>query len=426
MTLMPTNESVPEAAEVIVVGAGLAGLMCATVLQRSGVDVAVFEAGEQVGGRIRTDVVDGFLMDRGFQVLNPAYPAIQQHIDTEALGMQTFGSGSGVLGEKGMAILADPLREPQHIMDVARSGYLHPVDLLALARWAAPALGPVGTITSGKDTSRAEAMADAGLSGPLQHVVSAFMAGVLLEDDGSTSNAFTRLLLRMFALGSPGLPHRGMRALPEQLADRLRRPVHTGVTVRDVHDDGMRAQVRTDSGTSRADLVVIATSAPAATALVGIPATPMKGVVTDWFTMDEAPTDLPMLIVDGRGRNAGPIKNTAVVTAAAPSYAPPGRHLVQTSALMGPARSAPRVQEVRSHAAELYDVPTHEWTLVHRHEVPRALPIQPPPLVTRKPMRVSEHVIACGDHMDTASIQGAMVSGQRAARGFLHRRSRRP
>lgn len=413
-------------AEVIVVGAGLAGLMCATTLQRSGVDVMVVDGADEVGGRIRTDVVDGFLMDRGFQVLNPAYPAVQQHIDVDALGLQMFGSGAGVLREDGLAILADPLREPEHIVDVLRSGLLEPAELVALAKWALPSLGPVSRLTSGYDTTRADSMADAGLTGPLRRVVDAFVAGVVLEDDGSTSNGFTQLLMRMFALGSPGLPQRGMRALPEQLAERLDRPVRTGLRVNAVGDaaDG-GAEVATSGQTLKAELVVVATGAGAADDLLGIPAPRMKGVVTDWFTMDEAPTDLDMLIVDGR-QAAGPIKNTAVITAAAPSYAPAGKHLVQTSVLMADGAEALDLGTVRSHAAQMYGVPTGGWEHIHRHEVQHALPSQDAPLQTRKPMQVSAHVIACGDHMDTASIQGAMVSGQRAAQGYLRRRPQQP
>ncbi len=412
-------------AEVIVVGAGLSGLMCATVLQRSGVEVQVLEAADEVGGRIRTDVVDGFLMDRGFQVLNPAYPAVQQHIDVEALGLQMFGSGAGVRLPDRLAVLADPLREPEHIADLLRSGLLDPSELLALARWAIPSLGPVSRLTSGPDSTRADQMAEAHLRGPLRRVVDAFVAGVVLEDDGSTSNGFTQLLLRMFALGSPGLPQRGMRALPEQLADRLHQRVRTGHSVDGVREASDRAVVAVNGAELSADLVVVATGAPAADSLLGIPAPRMKGVVTDWFTMDDAPTDLDMLIVDGR-ESPGPIKNTALVTAAAPSYAPPGRHLVQTSVLMAHGAEAIDLDWVRAHASQLYGCPTQRWEHVHRHEVHHALPAQEAPLQTRKPMQISDHVIACGDHMDTASIQGAMVSGSRAAQGYLRRRPQRP
>ncbi|CAN5602132.1 NAD(P)/FAD-dependent oxidoreductase [soil metagenome] len=412
--------------EVIVVGAGLAGLMCATQLQDAGVDVVVLEAGEVVGGRIRTDVVDGFLMDRGFQVLNPAYPAVQEHIDIAALELQKFGSGAGVVRDDGTTVvLADPLREPGHLLDVLGSGYLDPSELIALARWAGRSLGPTSALTSGPDESRGAAMARAGLRGPLSRVVDAFVAGVVLEDDGSTSNNFAQLLMRMFAFGSPGLPRGGMQAFPQQLADRMTQPVRTNTAVHAIHDAQGHGQVQTEHGAVEADLVVMATGPQASAQLLGTAERQMKGVVTDWFTMPVAPSDLPMLIVDGRDR-PGPIKNTAVVTAAAPSYAPEGKVLVQTSALMRPGQQPPSVEDILAHAADMYAVPTQDWQLIHRHEVPHALPVQHPPLSTRRPLQVSDHVITCGDHMDTASIQGAMVSGTRAAHGYLRRRSQRP
>lgn len=411
--------------EVLVVGAGLAGLQCARTLSRAGVDVEVWEAGDEVGGRIRTDRVDGFLADRGFQVLNPAYPAVRLHIDVEALRLQSFGSGALVRREDRLAVLADPLREPGQVPALLRSGYLVPADLVALARWAAPALGPPGRLTAGADESDAVAMDRAGLTGPLREVVRTFLAGVVLEDEGSTSARYVKLLLRMFALGSPGLPVAGMQALPQQIADELPRPVRTGVPVSSVEDGHSGAVVRADGVSATARLVVVATGATAAERLVGVPAPPMKGVVTDWFTMPQAPQGPPMLVLEGRGPGSGPVKNAAVVTTAAPSYAPAGRHLVQASALMRTG-SVPTVQEVLTHTGDLYAVDTGEWELVLRHEVPQALPAQLPPLSTRRPMQVGDSIILAGDHVDTASIQGALVSGERAAQGWLRRRTSAP
>lgn len=416
------SDDVPTTCDVLVVGAGLAGLMCARTLQRAGLHVQVWEAADHVGGRIRTDEVDGFLMDRGFQVLNPAYPAVQQHIDMQALGLQAFGSGACVRRDDRLAVLADPRRELGHLPDVLRSGYLDPGQLVALARWAGPSLGPTGRLKHGPDASWGAGLDAAGLTGPLREVVEAFVAGVVLEDDGSTSNDFVRLQLRMFALGAPGLPREGMQALPEQLAAGLVHPVCTGVRVQAIEQGRSGATVRADGLSARSPFVVVATGARAAQELIGVPAPAMKGVVTDWFTMPVAPQAPPMLVVEGRGAAAGPVKNAAVVTAAAPSYAPPGRNLVQASALIRDgADGVPSTADVQRHAGELYGVDPGDWELVHRHEVPEALPAQPPPLRTRRPMQVSDSVVVCGDHVDTGSIQGAMVSGRRAAQGYLRR-----
>ncbi|MDQ3358025.1 MAG: FAD-dependent oxidoreductase [Actinomycetota bacterium] len=416
--------------EVLVVGAGLAGLQCAGTLERAGVDVQVVEAADGVGGRVATETVDGFLVDRGFQLLNPAYPAVRRWVDVDALGLQQFAAGVGVRREDRLedrlVVLADPRREPSRLVATLRSGLVRPAEVARLVRWLAPALGPPSRLTSGSgDLSLRESLDATGADGSLRHtVLDPFLAGVLLEDEGSSSAGFARLLLRSFLLGSPGLPREGMQALPRQLAGRLSRLVRTGVRVDRVDQGEGVATVHGEYGNLTARYVVVATGPAAAAELTGIPRPEVKGVVTHWFTTPQAPTDLPMLVLDGRQRWTGgvahgPVINTAVISAAAPSYAPPGRHLVQASSLLGGRRGIPGDAEVLAHLSGIYGVSVSDWELLARHDVPEALPAQPPPLVVRKPVRVSESVLVCGDHRDTASLQGALVSGQRTAQGLV-------
>ncbi|OLT39610.1 hypothetical protein BJF86_07065 [Serinicoccus sp. CNJ-927] len=409
-------------ADVVVVGAGLAGLTCARTLQDAGVEVRVLEAADAVGGRVRTDEVDGFLLDRGFQLLNPAYPMVQAHVDVAALGLQPFRAGLAARSDRTdtLLVMADPRREPQLIGQTMRSGKLHPSSLASLARWAAPAMRAEWALASGQDdVSRRESMDAAGLHGPLRRVVDTFLSGVLLEDDGSTSTAFTHLLSRMFALGRPALPERGMQALPEQLAAGLRTPVELGTEVTSV---GPRS-VRTAGGEEiSAELVVVATGAEAAAELTGHTAPEAKGVTTHWYAVPEAPMDQALLVIDQREAR-GPVINTAVMSNAAPSYAPPGRHLVQASSLLRPGQEPVSDQTVLTQVGGIYGVPTGDWELLRRDDIRYALPAQPAPLQERTALEVEPGLILAGDHVDTGSIQGAMVSGQRAAEGYLQRRS---
>ncbi|MBP1134873.1 phytoene dehydrogenase-like protein [Arthrobacter sp. PvP023] len=441
-----------DSCEVLVVGAGLAGLQCARELQAAGRDVQVWEADDDVGGRIRTEQVDGFLVDRGFQVLNPAYPAVRRWVDVGALELQPFGAGLGVRRDDGFAVLAHPLREPRLIARTVGSGIAKPRDAAALLRWAAPAFvrswgqyddggsRTAGRRTggSGRDVTLHRALDDARLSGELRRVVEQFFAGVLLEDDGSTSNDFALLLLRTFALGVPGLPRLGMQALPRQLAASLAAPVRTRTTVESIRREGGSMLVRAPGAELRAEQVVLATDPVSAGSLApgnndagapargaaagragrgGAPA--MKGVLTHWFAASEPPSRLNMLCLDAREPRGGPLVNTAVVSNAAPGYAPAGRHLVQTSALFGPGRPVPGDDEVRNHAAGIYGEDATHWELVARHEVPQALPAQPPPLGSPHPAEASPGLFLCGDYRATASIQGALESGHRAAQAIL-------
>ncbi|WP_406830178.1 FAD-dependent oxidoreductase [Pedococcus sp. KACC 23699] len=395
--------------DVVVVGAGLAGLTCAVALEARGLDVLVLEAAAEVGGRVRTEVVDGHLCDVGFQLLNPAYPAVRRLVDVDALRLQTFGAGVEVRrGGRGVtALLADPRREPTALLRTLASGLLAPGELAALARWAAPSLGPVRRLLDGPDTSLAESLDRTGVQGPLRReVLEPFLAGVLADDRGETSAAFVRLLLRSFLLGTPGLPAEGMRALPAQLAARLSRPVQVDSRA----TLGAGTTVRTPDGEVAARAVVVATDVAAAASLDVLRPAATNGLRTWWFsTTDPAPTSR-WLRVDGA---RGPVVNTAVVSDAAPTYAPPGRRLVQATTLT----TAPDDEGlVRREVGRLWSTSTERWDLLVRHDVGAALPFVAPPLVVRRPVALGGGRFVAGDHRDTSSIQGAMVSGRRAAR----------
>lgn len=418
--------------DVVVVGAGIAGLECARTLHAQGLTVRVVEASDGVGGRVRSDRIDGFTVDRGFQLLNPAYPAVRARVDVGALDLRPLLPGVAVRRDDRLALLADPRRAPRLLRSTLRSGYVRPRELVALARWAAPSLGPARRLVDGPDTTLARSLDRVGAHGAIRHeVLAPFLAGVLAEDDGTTSAAFVRLLVRMFLLGTPGVPAGGMAELPAQLARDLP-DVVLGTRVVAVERTGSEAgsaavRVRTEnvgagSGTVDARAVVVATDGVTAESLAAVRAPAMKGLVTHWYAVDEAPRRDAAIVVDGRrsgGRRPGPVVNAAVMSNAAPSYAPPGQHLVQVTCLLG--AEPPAEAEVRRQAGEMFGVSTMTWREITRHVVPGAPPAQPAPLAARQEVDLGGGVFVCGDHRDTASLQGALVSGARTAEAVRRR-----
>ncbi len=398
--------------DVLVVGAGMAGLVCATELVARGLEVRVLERAEHVGGRIRTDSIDGFRCDAGFQLLNPAYPQIKRLVDVDALGLQQFEAGVRVdLGERSV-VLADPRRAPRLLPATLRSGLVDLRDIVGLTRWAAGSvLAPQRSLRRA-DRSLSASWDAAGVSGRLRrHVLEPFLSGVLADDPAQASGNYVRLLIRSFLLGTPGLPRDGMQALPEQVACRLHTPVEPGIEVVGV---GPGPAVRTGEGTAHARVVVIATDLPSAVAMNLTPARITGSLTTWWFSTpsDEAVTGLPndrLLCVDGR---RGPVANTAVVSAAAPSYAPPGRGLVQLTALT---TEGVTDRVARSEAGRLWRTSAADWDLLVRHDISHALPVTRPPLEVRRDVDLGDGIFLCGDHQDTPSIQGAMASGHRTA-----------
>ena len=401
--------------DVLVIGAGLAGLQCARVLSRAGRSVAVVEANDEVGGRVRTEVVDGFRCDRGFQLLNPAYPDAKSQLDLSALDLQGFGRGIAVRGTNGVTELG---LDPRSLMRALHTPYADLRQLAAFARWAAPALGSVPRLLTAPDSTVAESFDAAGFHGPLRDdVVEPFLAGVLLEAAGTTSARFARLLIRSFAMGTPAVPALGISAIPRQLAAALPRPVELETRVTSMLREGASWVTQTPQGERAARVVVVATDPTTAATLAPVPVPTMKGVATWWFATDVVPTASTYLVVDARP-GAGPVINTAVMSNVAPSYAPAGRHLVQASALLVD-DVVPSEPAVRAHLASIYERDTTGWQLLTAHVIPDALPAMPPPTLVRKQIRFGDGLYVCGDHRDTASIQGALVSGRRTAEVIL-------
>jgi phytoene dehydrogenase-like protein len=404
--------------DVVVVGAGIAGLRCAGALRRRGLDVVVLERADGPGGRVRTDMVDGFRCDRGFQLINPSYPAVQRHVDLDALDLQVAGRGVRVVDADGRVhTLADPFRHPDlagaTVASAASLRLLRPKAVVGAARWALPAVGPVRRLQARPDAAVGDDWDRYGVTGPLRDsVLVPFLSGVLADADGATSDRYVRLVLRSFLRATPGVPADGMQALPDQLAASSGATLRYGVEVEDVDEQGSSVTVRTADGQSTvARAVVVAGDAVDAAALTGVDTSPMRGLATWWFAADPGLSDA-FLRVSGSG---GPLANTAVMSAIAPGYAPADRSLVQASAVL---TDGDPVDEavVRSELARLWQTSTSRWEMLKHNVIRRALPSQTPGLPVRRPQRVGERTVLAGDHRDTPSLQGAMVSGSRAAR----------
>jgi glycine/D-amino acid oxidase-like deaminating enzyme len=395
---------------IVVVGAGLAGLACAQRLTAAGLEVVVLEAADAVGGRVRTDEIDGFRCDRGFQLINPAYPALRRVVDLDQLDLRSFGAGVVVAGVDGRSVLADPRRLPRLLPGTLRSPVGSLRERVAFVRWALSCLLPVRRQLAAPDLRLADALDRAGISGELRTaVLDPFLAGVLADWEGTTSATFVRLLMRSFLLGSPAVPSTGISRLPELLAASL--PAGTVRLDQRVIDVGAE-HVRTADEEIRAEAVVVATAPRAAAELTGIPVPSTKPLTTFWHTAPRAPTTTKLLHLDGARR--GPLVNSAVLTNVAPGYAPPGRVLIASSTVSADGSAAAELA-VRRQAGLVYGIDTSDWELVSCQVIAEALPHQPPPLVLRQPARLAGGVFIAGDHRDTASIQGALVSGRRAA-----------
>ncbi len=397
--------------DVVVVGAGTAGLVAAIDLCRAGLDVRVVDRAPHCGGRVATDEVDGYRLDRGFQVLNTSYPQVRRRLDLDALDVRALTPGALVRYDGRLRRVANPLRAPLSAPVSVASGVLGPADLVRLAAYSATAgFGSPARIQARPDISSAAAFEAAGITSDLvDRLLRPFLAGVLLESELATSRRFVDLVWRSFVRGQSVLPARGIGRIGDQLADQL--PAGTTLLNTEVHAVE-RTSVHTADGTLQARAVVVAADPRSASAWLGTAAPVMRPVVTFYHRAPEPVLGESVIVLDGEAQ--GPVVNTVELTPAVPDYAPPGCTLVSSSVLDPMVRE----QDVRRHLDRLYGTSTSRWELVARVQVTEALPALMPGMPLRRPAAVDGLYVA-GDHRATPSLQGAMASGTAVARAVV-------
>lgn len=411
--------------DVVIIGAGVAGLAAARRLSIAGREVCVIDASDDTGGRIRTDQVDGLLLDRGFQLYNPSYTEGISVLDLQALDVKSFSPGVIVSIDGRNYKIADPKREPASAID----SLLAPVgSFTSKLKFARYAIGlAFGKPKSASYDQRTDAFLDAKFGKDLTNkVLRPFLAGVFLEPDLATSKRFFDIALKSFIAGSPGVPTAGMQAIPNQLVAQLPSgSIHLNVTAKAVAS----TMVRTDLGDIRCRSVIIATNARSAALLIPSLQVPPSNAVTTWYHLADCPgSELTegksTLIIDGKKFNGSqndpsrPLVNTVVLTNNAPSYASNGRTLISSSAL-GVHSSTQAESLVRSHLSALYKVPTAQWTHVATYPIPDALPMMSAPHDVEQSVRLTDGVYIAGDYRQVSSINGALASGRRAAEALL-------
>jgi phytoene dehydrogenase-like protein len=440
-------------ADVVVVGAGVAGLAAALRLTSAGVTTTVLEAAPCVGGRMATEKVDGFRLDRIGQLLSTACPELRRTPELDALVLRPFAPGvllhsDGRRHRAGAVAGAGSARGAKS----GTRGAFHAVRALASAPRPAPrtaaARAPGGAVPRTRTgaplgTTVDQARLDAALTrlanlpverlltrpeSPAGRALTArglpartvdgflrpLLAALLCDPELTTSSRCADLALRAFAAGRLCLPEGGAEMLPVRLAGALPPgTVHTGVRVTSV---STTAVTTAEHGVFRCRAVLVATDArTAAELLPGLRVPDFHPVTVVHHTTDEPPGTGASLLLDAdRG---GPVAHTAVVSLVDPSRAPAGRALISSTVLGSPPDGVDTA--VRTHLARLYGTSTARWETLAVHHTAQAVPAMRPPHDPRRPVRLLAGLYVCGDHRDTSTVQGALRSGRRASAAIL-------
>jgi phytoene dehydrogenase-like protein len=406
---------------VVIVGAGMAGLTCAVYLRRAGIEATVLEASDGVGGRIRTDVVDGFRLDRGFQILLTAYPEARRLLDYGALKLQTFRSGALIHQPTGgWTTFINPLREPSGLFQTLASDagtFSDKLRIVELMRYVSGM--STDALFQQEATDTETFLEDFGFSQQMiNRFFRPFFGGIFLEDALATSSNFFQFCFKNFYSGDAALPAAGMEAIPQQLAGRLNpAQIRLNSPVRQIRDSTLNL----GTGESlRADTIVLAVDASAANRLLGLenPVRLFNATTNTYFTARQSPKAKPggsekLLLLNENRQSA--VHNIAILNDVAPSYAPDGQALISVSThgleVVNEKALAERIQK---ELAGWFGTEVQQWHWLKTYHLPEALPTYYPG-TQDAPLKRADNIYQCGDRTAYPSLNAAMQTGRKVA-----------
>ena len=382
--------------KVIVIGAGLAGLSAAITLQNEGVDVTVLESSDRPGGRVTSDVIDGFICDRGFQLINANYPEIKHLEIMKEIDFVVASSVIEMARNESRIRIGDPRKAFFSVFNSETGTLIEKIRLIKylLIRKNVASVG--------------EDLKANGLGKTYERVLRPFLTGVFLADPLIVNAESGRTAIKQFIRGKIGLPAQGCRAFSEALAARVE-SIEYGVQVNSIKQN----RVKTSRGSYEADAIIVATDATTAAQLLDLTDVPQLIGCTTWYhSTTQSPTQSASLIVDSQNR--GPLVNTMVISNMVSSYAPAGKSLISSTSILPATES-----EVRRHLSILYGVDTRKWKLVAKYEIPSALPLPTLQGAAISGSHVRDSIYVAGDYKSAPSQNGALLSGRLAALSVL-------
>ena len=403
--------------EAVIIGAGLSGLACALELTKQGMSVQLIEKDDAPGGRVRTDIVEGFLLDRGFQVYLDAYPNASQLLDLKSLELRYFEPGCIVFENGKRHRLMDVFRRPTSLFSSALSpiGSLIDKALVAKLRFSLK-FSSVAQIQQREDLTTETYLKKIGFSDAMiNRFFRSFYGGIFLENELRTSSRMFEFTFKMFTEGSATLPARGMQEIPRQLAARL--PAGTlrcGIAVSEIRGHTV---ILASGEHLTPDHLVLAVPSDAAQQMcpnLALPELKWRSVTNCYFAAPSSPLNEAIIALSGDPDSL--INNVSVPSDLSPYYAPEGQSLISVS-ILGLHDQADFLAQVRSELRSWFGKEVETWRHLRTDRIERALPEQTPS--TTRPANSVAEVFLCGDQHTTTSIEGAITSGQATAKRIL-------
>jgi phytoene dehydrogenase-like protein len=401
---------------VIIIGAGIAGLTCAKYLRDRGIQSLILEASDSVGGRVKTDKYEGFLLDRGFQILLTAYPEAQKILDYQALDLQTFKSGAMIRNQQAnkFSVMANPFKEPSTLMSSLTSEVGSLTDKLRVLRLVMDTEDIREDIFDRRGKTTIDFLQDYGFSEKMiQQFFKPFFGGVFLENELSTSANFFQYIFGKFYEGDAVIPAKGMQQIAEQIAQKL----YLGTVkfnTKVVKIDGNRVYLE-NGDRLYGEKIVLATDGLQADKLLGnTPNRQFNATTCTYFSADKSPLKEKMLVLNPN--RASVVHNLCVPSDIAPAYAPAGKSLISISTQGFDLYDENELaKNIKRELATWFGKEVDNWQHLRTYHIPQALPTFGGTKSVQESLKLSDILYQCGDATAYPSLNAAMATGRKVA-----------
>ena len=399
---------------ITIIGAGISGLTAAVYLHRSGFEVQILEASDRAGGRIKTDLVDGFRLDKGFQVLLTEYPECKALLDYKKLNLKTFLPGATVLYDGGQFEIADPFRRPSATFSTLFAPVGSIKDKLNTLFLKSKLLKiSIPKIFEQKEVSALSQLSNYGFSDKMiNRFYKPFFSGIFLENNLTTSNRMFDFVMKLFSEGNAAIPALGMEEIPKQLVALLpENTIQYNIKVSKIENN----TIVTENGqVFTSDKIIIATEASSfARNYIPESQTEAHQVTNVYFEATSTPTKKAVVILNA-SKNKKWVNNITVISNVSEDYAPKDKVLISVSCNgISEIENEILVKNMKSELKQWYGNQVESWMLLKVYKIKYALPNLKSlkDELLESDYKINDFLYICGDHLLNGSINAAMKSG---------------